>query len=115
MNDIDAVSLRERLIAMRQRLERAQPGEIKVAEKAGRIIRLWLNQRDLDRSRAGGQVLGGRGTAYAPTDDDNPCLDLVCYQSRAERCEGNPSRQPAKLSTRPELHGLISFFTSRDK
>src|SRR2546422_4117512 len=112
MNDIDAVSLRERLIAMRKRLERAQPGEIKVAEKAGRIVRLWLNQRDLDRSRAGGQVLCGRGAAYAATDDDNPCLDLVCYQSRAERCESHPSRQPAEFSTRPGFHGLTCLFSA---
>ena len=48
MDDVDAVSLRERLIAMGERFERPKTGKIEVAEEAGRITRFRLDQRDIE-------------------------------------------------------------------
>src|ERR1700751_3230779 len=57
VEDFDAVSLRQRLVAMSERFERAKAGETKVAEEACRISLLRLYQRNVKACGAGGQIL----------------------------------------------------------
>src|SRR4029453_17467674 len=74
VDNFDPVSLRQRLIAMRERFERAHPGEIESAEEAGRVARLGLDQRHLDPCSPRRQILGDRRAADTAADD---------YDSRA--------------------------------
>src|SRR5260221_14759727 len=104
MDDIDAVSLRKCLIAMRERFQRSEPGEIEVAEKAGRVARLRFNQCDLNRSRTRGQIFGNRRTPDTPADHDDSRTDLASCHPRDERREASRSGEAAEFASRPAFH-----------
>src|ERR1700731_1847837 len=98
MDDIDAVSLRKCLIAMRERFQRSEPGEIEVAEKAGRVARLRFNQRNLNHCRTRGQIFGNRRTADPPADYDDSRSDLASCLPRDERREASRSSEAAEFA-----------------
>src|SRR6516165_6524136 len=104
MDNVDAVFLRKRLIAMREGFQRAEPSEIEVAEEAGGVPRFGLDQCHIERLRAQGQVLGGRRTAHAAADHNNPCLGLTSRGPWRERPYAHRSGQATKLSTCPRCH-----------
>ena len=88
--------LRERLIAMRERFERAKAGEIEVAEEAGRVPRFGLDQRYLECFGARGQIFGDGRAADAAADHNDPRLGLASRGSRtrAPLRHVAPAKQP---------------------
>ena len=56
VDDGDAVLLRQRLVAMGERIERAQAGEIEIAEEAGGVALLRLDQRHVDGALLGADI-----------------------------------------------------------
>src|SRR3984893_19387674 len=98
MDDIDAVSLRKCLIAMRERFQRTEPGEIEVAEKAGCVARLRFNQRDLNPCRTRGQIFGNRRTADTPADYDDSRSDLASCHPWGDRREARRSGEAAEFA-----------------
>ena len=110
VDDIDRVALRQRLIAMCERFERAHAGEIEGAEEAGRIARLGLDQRHLDRCSARRQIPRHRRTADAATDDNDPRLRFASRHARGKCREARRSRKAAELASCPAIHGCSDPF-----
>src|ERR1700686_1501996 len=107
MDDVDAVSSRKCLITMRERFQRSEPGEIEVAEKAGRVARLRFNQRDLNHCRTRGQIFGNRRPPDTPADHDDSRSDLASCPPRDERREASRSGEAAEFASRPAFHGRL--------
>src|ERR1700680_2066555 len=115
MDDVDAVSLRKCLIAMRERFQRTEPGEIEVAEKAGRVARLRFNQRDLNHCRTRGQIFGTRPPPAPPADHDDPRSDLASCHPRDQRREASRSGEAAEFASRPTFYGRWVSPRSTDR
>ena len=112
MDDVDAVSLRKCLIAMREGFQRAKPGEIEVAEEAGRVPRFGLDQCYIECFGAEGQVLGGGRTANAAADHNDPRLGLASrgLRTRAPLCTSlRPSNQIGDVSNMSSPLGFLSL------
>ncbi|TIU05947.1 MAG: hypothetical protein E5W39_09600, partial [Mesorhizobium sp.] len=60
MNDGDAILFCQRFITMTERFERAQPGEIEIAEETGRVALPRFNQGHFDSRGGGGEIFGDR-------------------------------------------------------
>jgi len=68
----NAVARGERIVAVGERLEGAQPGEIEVAEEAGRVTLFRFHQGDRECAAAShSQISRRRGAAGATPDDDD--------------------------------------------
>jgi hypothetical protein len=91
---------------MRERFERAKPGQIEVAEKARRVLRIGLDQSHIEIFRAGSQILRNRRTAGAATDHYDARLGLAPRRSPAEPCrERGRGCRVSQFATRPASHG----------
>ncbi len=110
MDDVDAVALRKRLVTVGERFERPKTGKIKVAEKAGRITRLRLDQRDIESLGARSQIFRDGRAPNAAADHDHPRLCLAKRHSRSKCQAGGPSGG-AEFATCPAFH--CGFASSR--
>src|ERR1700694_309995 len=115
MDDVDAVSLRKCLIAMRERFQRSEPGEIEVAEKAGRVAQIRFNQRDLNHCRIRAKIFANRPPPDTPADHDDSRSDLASCHPRDERCEASRSGEAAEFASRPAFHGRLVSIRSVER
>ena len=104
VDDLDPVTLRQPVIAVRQRIERAQPGEIKVAEEARDVALLGLDQGDAKPLLR--EVARGRRPADAPADhhDRRFCLGFD-EAGRRDGCERRAGAG-AELAAGQACHGF---------
>lgn len=85
MNDDDTILFCQRFITMTERFERAQPGEIEIAEETGRVALPRFNQGHLDSRGADGEISGDRCAADAAADHDDTRLGLAPRLRLVER------------------------------
>src|SRR5262245_27361845 len=90
---------------MRERFERAHPGEIESAEEAGRVAHLGLDQRHLDPYSARRQIFGDRRAADTAADYDDSRAGWASRHWRGDGREARRSHKRAELATCPAIHG----------
>ena len=107
MDDVDAVALRERLVAVGERFERPKTGKIEVAEKAGRIARLWLDQRDIEALEPIAKYLE---TVEPPTPPPITTTRGLVWLARHSRSAAKARAGRPPNSRRVQFHrGLLSL------
>src|SRR6516164_8287059 len=92
---------------MGQRFERAKAGQIEVAEEAGRVSQLWLDQRHVQCCGTRGQILGNGSAADATANHHDASAGLASCHPRAQRRGTACPGKAAELTTRPSHGGLV--------